>query len=264
VRHPIACTRAVAPIVAARDPRNEGVDMTIHFDAPAQPGDRVAELDRQVQRGSLFTQAVLQRTSWRISQAESMVAMLVDALARQGLVDPAELGFEAEVVPEIVEEEVECGPDSTPLTTSSISWPSVAIREDPPDAPMSPEHPVDCAARMHICKAACCHLKFPLSATEVDAGVVKWDIGHPYIIRHGTNGCCTHNERETGRCGVYEDRPRVCRVYSCVKDTRIWKDFDNMVLNEEWLEDHFEARDFTLEAVVPSMEVPVALSEKPT
>jgi hypothetical protein len=33
----------------------------------------------------------------------------------------------------------------------------------------------------------------------------------------------------------------VCRGYSCAKDERIWKDFDNMILNEEWIEANLNA-----------------------
>jgi Fe-S-cluster containining protein len=88
---------------------------------------------------------------------------------------------------------------------------------------------------MHICQAACCSLPFPLSADEVEAGDVKWDLGHPYVIRHTEEGYCVHNDRSTGGCDVYDKRPGVCRGYSCAEDDRIWLDFDNMVLNEEYL-----------------------------
>ena len=107
---------------------------------------------------------------------------------------------------------------------------------------------------MHICRAVCCKLKFPLSCDEVDSGKVKWDVGHPYVIRHESTGYCTHNDTATGGCRVYEDRPAVCRRYSCAHDTRIWSDFEGMVLNQEWIDGHLSARDFHVSAVVPPME----------
>jgi Fe-S-cluster containining protein len=95
---------------------------------------------------------------------------------------------------------------------------------------------VDCSARLHICHAACCRLDFALSVEEVEAGKVKWDLGRPYFIRRESDGCCTHLDSASGTCRIYHDRPAVCRGYSCAKDTRIWKDFDNMVLNQEWID----------------------------
>jgi Fe-S-cluster containining protein len=111
----------------------------------------------------------------------------------------------------------------------------VALRVDAPEEETRPPVKVDCAARMHICHAICCQLDFALTQAEVESGQVKWDLGHPYYIRHEANGFCTHNNRATGGCGVYADRPAICRSYSCANDGRIWKDFEKMELNEEWL-----------------------------
>jgi Fe-S-cluster containining protein len=57
----------------------------------------------------------------------------------------------------------------------------------------------------------------------------------PYHIRHEATGFCTHLRDSPRGCGVYEHRPAICRRYSCAGDERIWKDFDGMVLNEEWI-----------------------------
>jgi Fe-S-cluster containining protein len=99
---------------------------------------------------------------------------------------------------------------------------------------------------MAVCKAVCCKLKFALSSEEVDAGIAKWDIGHPYIIRQDSSGYCCHNDAATGGCTIYENRPMLCRRYSCRYDTRIWKDFDNMVLNDEWIDSHVGGADAIL------------------
>jgi Fe-S-cluster containining protein len=61
------------------------------------------------------------------------------------------------------------------------------------------------------------------------------------MVRHDESGYCVHNDASR-RCTVYDDRPRPCRVYSCADDPRIWKDFDAMELNEEWLDDHVVGR----------------------
>jgi Fe-S-cluster containining protein len=221
--------------------------------------DPVAELDRQVQRGSMFTQAVLQRTSQRISETETILARVIDQLAAGGLLDPEAMGLHADDEPTVDSDEL---PELPPPT---ITWPAVAIREDPPEGDEVPPATVDCSARMHVCKAVCCRLKFPLSAGEVEQGAVKWDIGHPYLIRHESDGYCTHIDRPTHACGVYASRPTVCRTYSCVGDRRIWVDFDAMELNHAWIEEHLATTDgMFLESVIASMDVPVELTRKPT
>jgi hypothetical protein len=214
------------------------------------------ELDRQIVRGSLFTQAVVQRSFGRISTAEELLTRLVSVLAERGVVDAEELGLETDGAVDEVEE-VEAAISQT------IGWPTIALREDDADERRSASTKVvDCDARMHICKAVCCSLSFPLSADEIDAGKVKWDIGHPYIIRHNEAGQCVHNA-PGGGCQVYDDRPGVCRRYSCANDARIWTDFDNMVLNQEWIDAHVGKTRLTVESVVPPMEVRVELMRKP-
>ena len=216
------------------------------------------ELDRQIERGSLFTQATLQRGFRRIGDAETLLLNLVRALTARGLVSEDELGValpapeDADVSPSVDaegDEDEEVGP-----TTPGINWPTIALRIDSSDPDETPEVLVDCDARMPVCKAVCCKLKFPLSSDEVDSGTVKWDIGHPYIIRQESTGYCTHNNTATGGCGIYADRPAICRRYSCAGDIRIWKDFDAMVLNQEWIEAHLGRRDLRVAAVIPSME----------
>jgi Fe-S-cluster containining protein len=218
----------------------------------------VAELDRQVERGSFFTQAVLQRGFSRLDQAETLLTRLVDALAARGLVDPEDLGYTVTRVPAEPAGTVDDGelPDPPPVESgeSGIGWPTVALRVEDPEESNRRGVAVDCDARMHICKAVCCKLKFPLTCEEVDSGRVKWDIGHPYVIRHESSGYCTHNDTATGGCRIYEDRPAVCRRYSCAGDTRIWNDFEGMVLNQDWIDQHLGARDLHLSAVMPAME----------
>ncbi len=210
------------------------------------------ELERQVERGSLFTQAVLQRLSQRISATEVLLGEMLEAARPDGADEPED---EVEGVATAEDETEE-------PRRGKLTWPTIAIREeDPPDPDdTEPVRLVDCDARMNICHAVCCRLRFPLSAREIDEGHVKWDIGHPYMIRHEGTGHCVHNDQTTGRCGVYEHRPAVCRNYSCEHDARIWTDFDNMVLNQEWIDEHLGPDRIFLAA--PTM-VSVELTRKP-
>lgn len=182
----------------------------------------VDRLDRQVERSGVRTQRLLNRSFERLSEVEAILLGLVDRLVAAEVVSEDELVAAARRV------EAEAAARGEGLEHL------VTLREDPPG-----EEPrvalVDCAARMPICHAVCCHLSVALSAEEVEGGRLRWDLGHPYRLRREADGRCTHQDRETGSCGVYEDRPRPCRTYSCATDERIWTDFEAMELNEAWL-----------------------------
>ena len=184
----------------------------------------VRALERQVERGSLFTHTALGRAGARTREVESFVYGLVDVLLAREAVTLEEMERAVVAARRQLDERGE-PPE-----------PAVVLRADP--APAEDDAPVlvNCAERMPVCHAVCCKLDFPLSADEVEAGELRWDLGRPYVIRHDDEGRCVHNDPETGGCCVYEDRPAPCRRYSCAGDERIWKDFEAMELNEEWLE----------------------------
>jgi len=89
---------------------------------------------------------------------------------------------------------------------------------------------IDCAAIMPICKARCCKFAVNLSAQDLDEGGLQWDYGKPYQIRRKEDGYCTHSVPSTHQCGVYKQRPHICRVYDCRQDARIWTDFEKRIL----------------------------------
>lgn len=189
---------------------------------------QLTRLERQVERGSLFTHTALSNNAERIHEVESFLYGVVDVLVAKGLLKGEEVFEAAGRVRREMDEQGE------------TAGPGVALRLDAGRPAGAGEFvAVNCAERMHVCKAVCCKLTFALSADEVEAGRVKWDLGQPYHIRQEASGFCTHNDRARGGCAVYEDRPAVCRNYSCAGDTRIWKDFEKMELNEEWLAENF-------------------------
>jgi Fe-S-cluster containining protein len=206
----------------------------------------VSELERQVERGSMFTQAVFQKSFTRLSLVEAVVREMLDLLVERGVVAGGELADAMNALDETADGSLDDKDER-----SKLPWPAVAVRVDPSE-PTNPE-PVDCSARLPVCHAVCCRLKFALSQDEIEGGQVKWDIGHPYVIRQDSTGYCSHNDCASRSCTVYDDRPRVCREYSCRGDGRIWKDFDAMVLNTEWVTAHLSGRDAILlvDAEVP-------------
>lgn len=92
---------------------------------------------------------------------------------------------------------------------------------------------IDCENRLQLCHAACCRLPFALSKSDVQEGIVKWDLGQPYLNARAADGYCVHLRRDSCHCGIYDHRPIPCRGYDCRKDERIWLDFENRVINPQ-------------------------------
>jgi len=186
--------------------------------------EAMLDLQRQTERASLFAHTALSEVASRLANTQVILHALVAMLLEKGLVT------EEELQPALA--------DSRQKLSSQglLAGPGIAVRVDA--EPEVPAVPVDCASRLHVCHAVCCKLTFALSLAEVEAGRAKWDLGRPYFIRQGKDHACTHLDRQTHGCGIYRDRPGVCRQYSCANDARIWKDFDGMVLNEEWIGAH--------------------------
>ena len=181
------------------------------------------ELERQVERGNLFTHTALTDFAVRANETEAMVNGLVDYLVARGVADTDGLIGAIEAARR---EAVERG---------ELATTGVAIRVDP-DGSAQPEAVVDCEARLPVCKAVCCRLRFALTVEEVETGPVRWDLGKPYYNRQDADGYCHCMDGERHGCTVYADRPSVCRSYSCAGDARIWKDFERMELNQEWID----------------------------
>jgi hypothetical protein len=183
------------------------------------PADRLDELELQIERGNLFAHSALTEQATRINEAAAIVNGLVGMLVKQGVIEGDEL---IKVVESVREETVKAGQHADV---------GIAVRRD---EPVEAEPEIDCAARIHVCKAACCRLHFALSVEEIErGGPLKWELGHPYFNRHNSDGYCHQWE---GGCQMYDDRPSVCRLYTCKDDKRIWNDFDAMELNTEFIE----------------------------
>jgi Fe-S-cluster containining protein len=180
-------------------------------------------LERQVEDGNLFTHSALSHLAERLNRVESLLYALADLCVDKNLVVPDELKIYNQRIRDALAQQGEAASAG------------VVMRVDPEEPPKAAQ--IDCKARLPLCKAACCSLSFPLSAEEVERGLVKWELGRPYFARKDERCACVHLDKEKG-CMVYDDRPRVCRTYSCERDERIWKDFENMVPNTEWIEEN--------------------------
>jgi hypothetical protein len=92
-----------------------------------------------------------------------------------------------------------------------------------------PNSPVDCEKRIPICRARCCSFTVEMSKQDLDEGLLLWEIERPYVLRREADGLCSHLDRGTRSCGVYQNRPAACRTYDCRNDERIWLDFEKMI-----------------------------------
>ena len=66
------------------------------------------------------------------------------------------------------------------------------------------------------CKTFCCRLLVRLTDEEV-----RKLYGEPSLKRFvdkDIDGYCTHFDRESQRCNIWENRPQVCREYECNSD----------------------------------------------
>jgi Fe-S-cluster containining protein len=193
---------------------------------PGQTAVALVQLEKQVERSQFFAHSALSENYVRLAELEAFIYGLIDTLLAKGLIGESELLASIHKV-------------RTELSRrNELNGPRTVVRVDNPNAESFPPVLVDCNARMHICRAVCCKLDFALSIPEIESHNIKWDLGRPYFIRHDAHSCCVHLDASTGKCSVYSDRPGVCKGYSCANDSRIWKDFEKMELNQEWIDNN--------------------------
>jgi Fe-S-cluster containining protein len=111
--------------------------------------------------------------------------------------------------------------------------PQVMLSKTPDKYTCQDEVIIDCASRIHLCRATCCTFRFFLSPQDLDEGIVKWDYGNPYWVRQRDKKYCWHCKPDSLTCNIHANRPFTCRVYDCRKDKRIWIDFDRMIPNPD-------------------------------
>lgn len=182
----------------------------------------VEALREEVARGFLYAHSRANVNSSKLLEVSAFSYALVELLAERGVITVEELDErKAQVSKRLAEKFAERGM-------------GVALTAEEKDADgSSPNAEIDCGSRLHLCHAACCRLRFALTVRDVEAGRVRWNLGQPYMIRQGEDGYCHHLDRAEHRCGIYEERPFVCRAYDCRKDERIWEDFENRVVSPE-------------------------------
>ncbi len=200
---------------------------TVDHDAPVTR----SELERAVRSLNIsdleLRDAVLQLAA-RVVALTDEVTRRIDGVEPE----PAPPGTPAERGEGTIEQRVVAAlPDTlATIRAGDAGQPTrVALDLGPDKYSVTPSTP-PCDELIPLCKARCCRLTFALSTADLDEGVVRWDIGQPYLIRQrASDGYCVHNDPTSGGCTVHAQRPRVCRVYDCRKDPRVWIDYDQRI-----------------------------------
>jgi hypothetical protein len=181
----------------------------------AQPPSR-----REIEEGLAYLHARVGATAARVLESASFVYALIELVVERGLLSIEEIDArKKQLAPRL-------------LKRFESQDEGVAIQHSAHDKYETPQEvQIDCANRLHLCKAACCKMVFPLSQQDVEEHVVHWELGQPYVIAKGEDGYCRHLDRQCLRCTVHAARPLPCRVYDCRNDPRIWLDFEGRVIN---------------------------------
>lgn len=172
---------------------------------------RVAELEARLERGLRFVHVVMDRNQRAIESHAALLHGLGDAAVRRAGVKAGEVAAARDAY------------------LRSAPPPAFRVRVAPDvDKYAVPAAEVDCAARLALCKAACCRKPFALGTQDLEEGVVKWDWADPYVNRRDAEGRCVHHG-EDGGCTVHAQRPLRCRRYDCRDDASVWIDFDRRI-----------------------------------
>jgi Fe-S-cluster containining protein len=186
--------------------------------SPLMTAAAMAPSQRDIERGLRFAHVMMS-----INQHEGREGVVFARALAELLVDKGVVG----------QEELETMMGQVGQQLEALPTPKVKLAKSEDKYSFEGEVIIDCASRVHLCKAKCCTFAFYLTEQDLDEGVVRWDYGRPYWIQTGKNGHCVHCEPETLRCRIHRNRPYVCRAYDCRNDQRVWLDFERMIPNPE-------------------------------
>lgn len=173
-----------------------------------------------VLRGLVYTHNRANANTAELHEACSTMHALVDLLVERGVLDRETLEARRRTAAEQLRRDyIERGM-------------AVAMQEFPVSKYEFHGGPtIDCEDRIPLCKASCCKLPLALSKEDVQEGIVRWELGRPYMIAQTSEHYCVHLDGESHHCGVYAQRPIPCRGYDCRQDKRIWLDFEKRLVN---------------------------------
>ena len=182
----------------------------------------LTELRQEIVAGLMYTHSRANANTSRALETATFLYALIEVLTEKGILTIEELDSRKDNIADRVEKRF--------LSTGM----GVVLQEPDQDKyAFEAEAHVDCENRVHLCKAACCRMIFPLSRQDIAERIIMWDLESPYLIAQTEDGYCRHLDRTGCRCKVREHRPIPCRAYDCRNDPRIWSDFANYVINPD-------------------------------
>jgi hypothetical protein len=185
---------------------------------PNDPMFRMAEVMRRAMRTSY---SMISREAVLGFELQANLEALVEVLARNKLIDLAELEKHREAVANRIAAARE--------RTWEGPWLMMTTEADT----KKPDNIVDCNARHPTCGAACCTIyRVVLTEEEVRENKILWDLAAPYALPRAPDGRCANLDPKTLRCLVWENRPHVCRRYHCQHDTQVWENFNEVIPTE--------------------------------
>jgi hypothetical protein len=190
----------------------------------------LAELRKEIVAGLLYTHRRANANTSRSLEAATFLYALIELLTEKGILTVEELDARKEQIADRVERR---------FLGKGMG---VVLQEPDQDKyTFAAEAHVDCENRVHLCKAACCRMIFPLSRQDIAERIILWDLEAPYLIAQTEDGYCRQLDRGACKCTVRAHRPIPCRAYECRNDPRIWSDFANYIINPD-LERLFDTR----------------------
>ncbi|MFL6414193.1 MAG: YkgJ family cysteine cluster protein [Bryobacteraceae bacterium] len=180
------------------------------------------DLQKRVSEGLFYVHSRLSQNTNKILESSAFLYALIELLEERKLLSIGELDERKGIVAERLAEQ---------LKQKGLG----VILQDPEQDKYAfkAEARIACEDRVQFCHAACCRMRFALSKQDVFEGIIRWELGRPYLIEHNSSGYCTHFEAHSCRCTVRENRPVPCRGYDCRNDKRIWLDFEGYVVNPD-------------------------------
>lgn len=187
-------------------------------DASPSSETAIDPLQRDFERGLRFAHQLMSITQHEGREGVIFARALAEVLVGKGIIEKQEL----ETMMAQVEQQF-----------AALPTPRVMLGKSEDKYASQRAVSIDCASRIHLCKARCCSFAFYLTEQDLEEGIVRWDYGRPYWIQRATDGYCVHCQPGSRHCRIHARRPYVCRAYDCRNDKRIWLDFEAMLPNPE-------------------------------
>src|SRR5690348_10553079 len=149
-------------------------DANVHATLDEQPdGMKVllGELRKEIVAGLQYTHSRASANTSRALESATFLYALIELLTEKGILTIEELDARKDKIADRVEKR---------FLSKGMG---VVLQEPDQDKyAFQAEAHVDCENRVHLCKAACCRMIFPLSRQDVAERLIMWDLEAPYLI----------------------------------------------------------------------------------